>query len=29
MSSASATDLDDDRVGPAHEPGTPRAEDPA
>lgn len=23
------TDLDDDRVGPAHEPGTPRAEDPA
>jgi hypothetical protein len=21
------TDLDDDRVGPAHEPGTPRAED--
>jgi hypothetical protein len=26
-SRAPETDLNDDRVGPAHEPGTPRAED--
>jgi hypothetical protein len=28
-SETSETDLDDDRTGPAHEPGTPRAEDQA
>jgi len=28
-STAPQTDLDDDRVGPAHQPGTPRGEDPA
>jgi hypothetical protein len=28
-SAAPETDLDDDRVGPAHEPGTPRGEDRA
>lgn len=28
-SAAPQTDLDDDRTGPAHEPGTPRAEDQA